>query len=125
MLEQNDVWVAKGMGSMSFEQLENDCVIMYKLPTVAMDSNVIAPPRHAVMSASTSTPLHFDTTSPALPSATKSLRAIMESQQLVVLMKNYNIHFKKYSNGMKKKGHSNHTIYRVEESLCHLYPHLF
>ena len=93
--------MAKSIGSPSFEHVENDFVIMNQPPLVTLESGIVAPPRPTEVRTSTSMPLHFDTTSPILASATKSL--IMKFQHLTLLVNTYDIHFAQYSNERKKK----------------------
>ena len=95
--------MAKNIGSPSFEHVENDYVIMNQPPLVTLESSIVAPSRPTEVRTSTSMPLHFDTTSPILASATKSLRAIMKFQHRTLLVNTYDIHFAQYSNERKKK----------------------
>lgn len=69
-------------------------------PTATPDSSTQAPSR---LGATISTPIHFVGTPSDSTSTLKSLRAILESQQLAMLVNTYNIHFEQYSNGRKKK----------------------
>lgn len=84
------MWVAEGLGITSIDMVEDDWVIM---PTPPCGSSRPLARRGASL-----TLLHFDTTT----CASKNLRAIIESQQLAMLVNTYNIHFKQCSNGRNK-----------------------
>lgn len=72
-------------------------------PTTTLESNLGARSTPALMRETFSMPLHLGTTPPATEVVAKSLRAVMESQKLTILVNTYHIHFEQYPNRPKKK----------------------
>lgn len=68
----------------TFEQIEDDCVMMNRPPTTTSESSLVAPPR----------PSQLITTPFILGFDTKSLREIMELHQFTILVNTYNIHLR-------------------------------
>lgn len=96
MLEQGDVHVTMGLGSLVIELVKDDCVIMYQPPTTTLQSSAITLTRPARVGNMTSSPMQINNTPLSLAFMAQSLRAILKSQQLVVLVNTYNIHFEQY-----------------------------
>lgn len=95
-------------------------VILPLPPNTTPKSNYGAHSTLVIIRATFSMPLHLGTTTHAMGFA-KSLRAIMESQQLAVLVNTYHIHFEQYSNGQKKKMTQIKSYAVWKKCICHLY----
>jgi hypothetical protein len=89
-----------GLNSKTFEQVEDDCVMMNRPPTTTSESNLVAPPR----------PSQLDTTPFILGSNAKSLRKNMDSHQLTMLVNTYNIHHQEIFKWTKEENYLYHTI---------------
>ena len=104
MLEQEEAHAARDLGNQTILIWLKMIASLEHYPPIALPQfKMVAPSRPTTTRTTTSTPIKVETTPHTLAYVVKNLRAIIESQQLAMLVNTYNVNFKQYSNRRKKK----------------------